>query len=108
MLMISIWLLILTPWLVSATLGTGIATGATTAGEKKVLIFGSANADIFVPIERFPEDGETILASNHSNHAAGGKGANQAVSASLLNAETLFACRLGDDDNGKMLTTVLK
>ena len=52
--------------------------------------------------------GETVLTSNHSDFIAGGKGANQAVSASLLHAETLFACRIGDDANGKMLSTVLR
>ena len=77
---------------------------ATT--QPSILVVGSANADIIVPLERHPRVGETVLALNTpecGRTMAGGKGANQAVSCSRLGVKTLFAGRLGDDANGLVL-----
>jgi ribokinase len=48
------------------------------------VVLGSLNFDIFLKTPRFPEEGETIAASNKVFKAFGGKGANQAVAAARL------------------------
>ncbi|RVW81957.1 hypothetical protein CK203_033255 [Vitis vinifera] len=43
-----------------------------------LVVVGSANADIYVEIDRLPKEGETVSAK-HGQTLAGGKGANQAA-----------------------------
>ena len=66
-----------------------------------VLIVGSSNTDMTVELPTIPLAGETILGSNF-RESAGGKGANQAVAASRLGANTTFITALGDDNLGVM------
>ena len=40
------------------------STHSSSLGNRAIHVIGSVNADIFVPIEKFPEDGETILAND--------------------------------------------
>jgi ribokinase len=75
-----------------------------------VLVIGSVNADIIIPIDKFPDDGETVVAYDtlDSGRAiAGGKGLNQAISCCRLGVSTLFVCQFGDDANSEMLQNVL-
>jgi hypothetical protein len=75
-----------------------------------VLVIGSVNADIIIPIDKFPDDGETIVAHDTLDNGraiAGGKGANQAVSCCRLGVSTIFVCQFGDDANSEMLQRVL-
>lgn len=84
-------------------------SGASSSAQ--VLVVGSVNADVIIPVDKMPEQGETILAKQTPDCGtvlAGGKGANQAVSSSLLNAKTSLCTHFGDDNNGKMLSTVLR
>ena len=81
------------------------------APERKVLVVGSVNADVIIPIENMPILGETIVAlekESTGRTVAGGKGANQAVSCSRLGASVSFFCQFGNDSNGQMLENVLK
>ena len=56
---------------------------------RPLVVVGSANADIYVEVDRLPAIGETIAA--RSGHTLpGGKGANQAASASRLSFPTFF------------------
>ncbi|QBI21927.1 ribokinase [Egibacter rhizosphaerae] len=71
-----------------------------------MLVVGSANADIVVPVERHPRVGETVIGGDHYR-AAGGKGANQAVACARLGARTRFVGRVGDDDHGRLLIDAL-
>lgn len=68
-----------------------------------VVVVGSANLDIVVPVERHPASGETILGGTLARHP-GGKGANQAVGCAVAGgvATVLVAC-LGDDDGSELL-----
>ncbi len=66
----------------------------------KVVVVGSANTDMVVKSERFPAPGETILGGEFFMFP-GGKGANQAVAAARMGAETSFICALGDDLFGR-------
>ena len=73
-----------------------------------VLVIGSINADLFIPVDRLPESGENIVAKEcDGRYIAGGKGANTAVSCARLGISTLFCCMFGDDDNAKMLRQVM-
>lgn len=54
-----------------------------------LVVVGSANADIYVEIDRLPKEGET-LAANNGQTLPGGKGANQAACAARLNYPTYF------------------
>ncbi len=69
---------------------------------KKILVVGSANADLTIHADRMPELGETITGSNFSVNC-GGKGANQAVAVAKLGGEVSFLGAVGNDANGKML-----
>jgi len=55
--------------------------------------------DISVPVGRLPGPGETIL-GGQAVIAPGGKGANQAVAAARLGADTAMAGCVGDDEFG--------
>jgi len=67
---------------------------------KKILVVGSANVDMVVKSERFPDKGETIIGGKFYK-SPGGKGANQAVAAARLGADVTFICKVGNDDFGK-------
>lgn len=72
----------------------------------RIVVFGSANMDMVVRAEELPEPGQTVLGSELVT-VPGGKGANQAVAAARLGAEVAFIARLGRDDFGRRLRTVL-
>lgn len=64
-----------------------------------VVVLGSSNTDMVVPVGHIPKVGETVLGSDLVV-AAGGKGANQAVAAARLGAQVRFVGAIGDDDFG--------
>lgn len=65
----------------------------------RVVVVGSANADLAVRVPRLPLPGETVLGSDLAT-LAGGKGANQAVAARRLGADTVLVAAVGDDRFG--------
>lgn len=71
-----------------------------------LVVVGSANADIYVEIERLPKEGETISAKTGQT-LAGGKGANQAACGAKLMYPTYFVGRLGEDAHGKLIAEAL-
>lgn len=68
----------------------------------EVVVVGSANLDIVVPVPHHVAPGETVLGGDH-RLVPGGKGANQAVAAARLGRRTAFVGRVGDDDAGRTL-----
>ncbi|KAL2476468.1 pfkB-like carbohydrate kinase family protein [Abeliophyllum distichum] len=72
-----------------------------------LVVVGSANADIYVEIDRLPKEGETISAKTGQT-LAGGKGANQAVCGGKLAYPTYFLGQVGDDAHGKLITKALE
>lgn len=70
---------------------------------KQITVLGSLNLDIHIPLAHMPAQGETMSLSQASSHAAGGKGANQAVAAQRLGAQVHFIGATGADEAGKML-----
>jgi ribokinase len=60
-------------------------------------VVGSANLDLVARVKRLPRPGETLTDAT-LNRFPGGKGANQAVAAARLGAETRFAGAVGEDE----------
>jgi ribokinase len=72
----------------------------------RVVVVGSANADLAVRVPRLPLPGETVLGSDLAV-LVGGKGANQAVAARRLGADTVLVAALGDDRFGEDVRAAL-
>jgi ribokinase len=65
-----------------------------------VVVCGSLNMDVIAFARRLPHPGET-LSDARLEYAPGGKGANQAVAAARLGADTALVGAHGDDDFGR-------
>jgi ribokinase len=63
----------------------------------RLTVVGSANLDLVARVQRLPRPGETVTDASLSR-VPGGKGANQAVAAARLGAETTFYGSVGEDD----------
>ena len=88
---------------------------AAHAKAPSIVVVGSVNADVIVPLEKLPRAGETIVAKDTPSTGAtvpGGKGANQAVACRRMSASaastTFFVANFGNDSNALMLEEVLK
>ncbi|MCL2188022.1 MAG: ribokinase [Defluviitaleaceae bacterium] len=73
----------------------------------KILCIGSVNMDLLLLTQRIPRAGETLVSEKYQ-FSAGGKGANQAVAASLLGGDVSFAGKVGDDEFGEHLLNTLQ
>ncbi len=73
----------------------------------RVVVVGSSNTDMVVPVPHIPGVGETVLGEDLII-APGGKGANQAVAAARLGAEVVFIGAVGSDDFGQKAIKGLK
>ncbi|MDX1428925.1 MAG: ribokinase [Rhodothermales bacterium] len=71
-------------------------SGHSPANRDGVVVVGSANMDLVVNCERFPDPGETLLARRFDMFP-GGKGANQAVACARLGSTVHFIGKMGDD-----------
>lgn len=72
----------------------------------RILVVGSINMDLMLRMERLPLPGESLFGHDFA-YGGGGKGANQAVAAAKLGADTALLCRVGNDENGRELTANL-
>ncbi|MDN5004954.1 ribokinase [Bradyrhizobium sp. GCM10027634] len=72
----------------------------------RVFVAGSINMDVVATADRHPKVGETV-AGREVLYFPGGKGANQAVAASRLGANTTLIGRLGKDAFGAELRAFL-
>jgi ribokinase len=61
-----------------------------------IVVFGSVNVDVLVPVPHLPARGETVLGSDY-RVAPGGKGANQALAARRDGADVFMIGAVGDD-----------
>ena len=67
-----------------------------------ILVVGSINMDLLLLTSRLPRAGESMFSENYFFNP-GGKGANQAVAASLLGCNTTFVGKVGDDNFADIL-----
>lgn len=61
-----------------------------------IIVFGSLNLDITVPVKQLPQPGETVLGPSYTT-APGGKGANQALAAQKAGANVRMVGKIGQD-----------
>lgn len=73
-----------------------------------IIVFGSLNVDIVMPVGHLPQPGETVLCSADYLSRAGGKGSNQAVAAARAGAKVAFVGKVGDDSFGRRSINNLK
>src|SRR5438067_8205473 len=59
-----------------------------------ILVFGSINIDVLVPVPRLPLPGETVLGGDYA-FLPGGKGGNQALAARRAGAAVMLAGAVG-------------
>jgi ribokinase len=71
-----------------------------------LVVVGSINHDLTIVTERHPSPGETVLGRSHYM-GAGGKGANQAVAAARLGSSVAMIGRVGNDEEGASLISLL-
>ena len=64
--------------------------------DKKICVIGSSNIDQFSYVNKFPQEGETIIGESFKT-GFGGKGANQAVMAGILGSDVYIISCLGND-----------
>jgi ribokinase len=63
---------------------------------ERIVVVGSSNTDMIIKLDRIPRPGETLLGGEFVT-AAGGKGANQAVSSARAGGAVTFIARVGTD-----------
>lgn len=73
----------------------------------QVIVAGSINRDIVVLTDRHPKLGESVIGED-VQFFPGGKGANQAIAAAKLGANTIFLGKVGDDEAGAQLTSFIQ
>lgn len=83
-----------------------IKKGEMDSDPAPLVVVGSANADIYVEVDRLPAPGETLAACS-GRTLPGGKGANQAACAARLTYPTFFIGQVGDDAHGRLIHDAL-
>lgn len=73
----------------------------------KIAIIGSINKDYTAQVDKLPQKGVTVIASNYKI-SLGGKGANQAVAAKRLGAEVAMIGAVGKLDGGQDIVKKLE
>lgn len=73
-----------------------------------IVVFGSMNIDLIMPVDHFPKTGETVLCAADYLSRTGGKGANQAIAAARAGAKVAMVGKVGDDAFGRRSVNNLK
>ncbi|MEU1887447.1 ribokinase [Micromonospora rifamycinica] len=72
-----------------------------------IVVVGSLNVDVVVPLHELPAAGQTVLGSADHRRTGGGKGANQAVAAARLGRRVAMVGAVGIDADGDWLLGLL-
>ncbi len=72
-----------------------------------ILVFGSINLDLLVPVPVLPRPGETVLGGDYAL-LPGGKGANQALAACRAGASVMMAGAVGNDSFAALALETLR
>ncbi|MBO4208323.1 ribokinase [Micromonospora echinofusca] len=71
-----------------------------------IVVVGSLNLDVTVPLDTLPGLGQTVLGGDHLR-GGGGKGGNQAVAAARLGRSVAMVAAVGADAEGDRLLDIL-
>ena len=81
--------------------------GLLSVKKQRILVISSANIDFVQRMRRVPYSGETVVETDLGySYVPGGKGANSAVAFARFGADTVFACKLGQDANARRLVSL--
>jgi ribokinase len=72
-----------------------------------IVVFGSINVDLLVPVPHLPVPGETVLGGDYAI-APGGKGANQSLAARRAGAAVTMAGAVGGDSFAEIALSLLR
>jgi ribokinase len=72
-----------------------------------IVVFGSINVDLIVPVAQLPTPGETVLGSDYTL-APGGKGANQALAARRAGSDVTMIGAVGRDSFADVALSLLR
>jgi ribokinase len=72
-----------------------------------IVVFGSINVDVLVPVPRLPTAGETVLGDDYQI-APGGKGANQALAARRAGSRVAMVGAVGNDSLAETALRLLR
>jgi ribokinase len=72
-----------------------------------IVVFGSINVDLLMPVPHLPAAAETVLGTNYAI-APGGKGANQALAARRGGSEVAMIGRVGRDAFAEVALSLLR
>lgn len=86
---------------------TKVLKGGHNTDKEGVCVLGSINQDVVAFVDELPHPGETVVARRFA-HFPGGKGANQAVAAARMGAETVMIGATGADEAGSMMRAFLQ
>ena len=75
--------------------------------ENKIAVIGLSGESIFMKMDHFNAEGETVIADTY-HVEYGGKGFNQAVAAKRYGAEVSFLTLCGDDEISDKVENTLK
>lgn len=73
---------------------------------RKIIVFGALGMTESMQCGHFPKPGEVLAGSGYVT-TPGGKGGNQAVCAARMGAETFMVGKVGNDHNGRKITSNL-
>lgn len=77
-------------------------------GKNMIIVFGSLNIDMMLPVKALPREGETVLSKAY-DWMPGGKGFNQAVACRRAGADRVAMIgHVGDDGFGVRLMNIMK
>lgn len=74
---------------------------------KRIVVVGSLNMDLVTTVRSLPKPGETVASTSFAT-IPGGKGANQAVCAARLGAQVKMIGKVGSDEYGSQLISILE
>jgi ribokinase len=74
----------------------------------RIVVFGSINIDESTQVDHIPVTGETIVGIGSPRAGIGGKGANQAIAASVLGDDVKLVGAVGSDDVGAWAVSRLR
>lgn len=74
---------------------------------KRIVVVGSLNMDLVTTVRSLSKPGETVASTSFAT-IPGGKGANQAVCAARLGAQVKMIGKVGTDEYGTQLISILE